>query len=116
MIMMSPFRGGFISSFSISKFPLGGHAETGEKLEGAVNIRLSDFRVYFRDLGINLANVLMSGRVQEDVEDLFPLSGRLQPYFINSLPKQVSFHGPPHIEIEFQFHFKGSHSVCQYLN
>jgi hypothetical protein len=32
VIMVSPFGGGFVPGFSISKFPLGRHAEAGEKL------------------------------------------------------------------------------------
>ena len=54
VIMMGPFRGGFIPSLSIRKFPLGGQTETGEKSQGPINRRVTDFGVRCGHLGINL--------------------------------------------------------------
>jgi hypothetical protein len=37
----------------------------------------------------------VAGRVQEDVENLFPLLGRLQPFFRDPGLKEVGFDKPP---------------------
>jgi hypothetical protein len=47
--------------------------------------------VGFSDLGINLGKALVAGRVQENVENLFPLFGGLQPFFRDSGLKEVGF-------------------------
>jgi hypothetical protein len=67
MIVMGSFRGGFISSFSVSKFPLGGKSETGEKLQSAVNSCVADLRIGFGDEGIYLGKAFMAGRIQKNV-------------------------------------------------
>jgi hypothetical protein len=94
VIMMSSFRSGFISGLPISKFPLGCQAETGEELQGAIDGYAPDFRICFSNLGINLVKALMPGQIQEDVENLFPLFGCLQPFFRNPCPKEFGFNGP----------------------
>jgi len=80
MIMMGSFRGGFISGLPIRKFSLGGQAETGEEPQGPVNGRVADRGVRFGHLSINLREVLVAGGIQEDMEDLFSLLGRLQSF------------------------------------
>jgi hypothetical protein len=67
----------------------------GQKLESAVNGDVADFRVGLSHLGINLCKTLVAGRVQEDVENLFPLFGRLQPFFRYPGLKEVGFDKPP---------------------
>jgi hypothetical protein len=94
VIMVSSFRSGFISGLSINKFPLGCQTETGEELQGAINGYAADFRICFGDLEINLVEALMPGQIQEDVENLFPLFGRLQPFFRNPCLKEIGFNGP----------------------
>jgi hypothetical protein len=36
----------------------------------------------------------MAGRVQKDIEDLFPLFGGFQSFFINPCPEEIGFDGP----------------------
>jgi hypothetical protein len=93
VIMVAPFRSGFKSGLSVSEFSLGGQTETSEEPQGAVNGGIADFGIGFCDLGINLGKALMPGRIQKDIEDLFPLSGRLQSFFRNPCPKEIGFHG-----------------------
>lgn len=81
VIVVGSFRRGFIPRLPVLKFSPGGQTQPGQKLEGAVNGDVADFRVGFSHLGINLCETLMSGGIQEDVENLFPLFGRLQPFF-----------------------------------
>jgi hypothetical protein len=45
-------------------------------------------------LGINLWKTLVAGRVEEDVENLLPLFGRLQPYFRDACFKRIGFDIP----------------------
>jgi hypothetical protein len=73
---------------------LGGQTEAGEEFQGAVNGRMADFRIGFDDLSKNLSETLMPGGVQEDVKNLFPLFGRLQPFFRDPCLKEVGFYGP----------------------
>jgi hypothetical protein len=47
--------------------------------------------VDFSDLGINLGKAFVAGRVQEDVENLFPLFGCLQPFFGDPCLKEIGF-------------------------
>jgi hypothetical protein len=63
VIMVAPFRSGFISGLSVSKFSLGGQTETCEEPQGAVNGGIADFGIGFGDLGINLGKALMPGRI-----------------------------------------------------
>lgn len=67
----------------------------GQKLEGAVNGDVADFGVCFRDLGINLWKTLVAGGVQEDIENLFPLLGCLQPLLRNPCFEKIGFDRPP---------------------
>jgi hypothetical protein len=77
VVVMAPFGSRFIPGLSISKFSLGRQTEAGEKLQGAVNGCVANFGICLNDLGINLGKVPMAGRVQKDIEDLFPLPGCL---------------------------------------
>jgi len=92
VIMMASFRSGLIPGFSVCKFPLGGQTEAGEEFQGAVNGRMAYFGIGFDDLGKNLSETFMPGGVQEDVENLFPLFGRLQPFFRDPCLKEVGFY------------------------
>jgi hypothetical protein len=82
IMMVSPDRG-LISGLPITEPSLGCQTETGEELQGPINGGHPDFRVCFRHLGMNLREILVAGRVEEDLEDLFPLFGRFQPFFGN---------------------------------
>jgi hypothetical protein len=80
MVMMPSFRNRLISGLSVTKFPLGRQAETGEELQSAINRYIADFGIRFDDLGVNLGKAPMPRRIQEDIEDFFPGFGRLQPF------------------------------------
>lgn len=90
VIVMAPFRSGLISGLSVSKFSLGCQAETGEELQGTINGDVADFGICFSDLSIDFRKVLMSGRVEKDREDLFPLFGCLQSFFGNACLKETA--------------------------
>ena len=81
VIVVASFRSRFVSRLPILKFSSSGQTQPGQKLESAVNGDIADSRVGFGHLGINLCETPVSGGVQEDVENLFPLLGRLQPFF-----------------------------------
>jgi len=91
VIVMGPLRSGLISGLSVSEFSLGGQAEASEELQGAIDGDVADFRVCFGDLRINLCKVLVSGGIEKDGEDLFPLFGRLQPFSRNTGLKETVF-------------------------
>jgi len=91
VIVMAPFRSGFISGLSVSKFSLSSQAETSEKFKGTIDGDVADFRIGSGDLGINLCEVLMPGGIEEDGEDLFPLFGGLQPFFGDACLKETAF-------------------------
>jgi hypothetical protein len=77
MIMVALSFRGFILGLSIRKFPLGGQAQTGEKLQRSIDRRIAYLRMNLRHLGIDLSKVLMSRGVEKDIKNLFPLLGRL---------------------------------------
>ena len=77
MIMVALSLRGFILGLSIRKFPLGGQSKTGEKLQGSIDRRVAYFGMNLRHLGINFSKVPMAGGIEEDIENLFPLLGRL---------------------------------------
>lgn len=93
--MVAAFRSGFIAGFPVGKFSLGGQPEVGEEFQGAVNGRMADSGINFDDLSENLGEALVPRRVQEDVKNFFPLSGRLQPFFGNPSLKEVRFYKAP---------------------
>ena len=95
VIMVASFRSRFVSRLPILEFSSVGQTQPGQELEGTVNGDVADFRVGFGDLGINLCKTLVAGGVQEDVENLFPLFGRLQPFFRDPGLKEVGFDKPP---------------------
>ncbi len=92
VIMMASFGSGFISGFPVGKFSLGSQTKAGEEFQGPVNGRMADLRIGFDDLGEDLSKTLMSGGVEEDVENLFPLFRRLQPFFGDSCFKEDGFY------------------------
>jgi hypothetical protein len=104
VVVMAPLESGFISGLSVSKFSLGRQAETGEKLQGAVNGCVANLGICLNNLGINLGEVLMAGRIQEDIEDFFALPGRLQPFFIDLCFKETILHRPPSV-LKMNFNF-----------
>jgi hypothetical protein len=114
MIVVASFAGGFIPGLSIIEFPPCGQTQAGEKLEGPIDRGITDLRIRLGHLGIDLRKVLMACGVEEDVEDLCPLPGGLEPLFRNQSLKLIGLHGFPLFEIEFQFHFKGWSPFCQY--
>jgi hypothetical protein len=67
----------------------------GEEFQGAVNRRVADFGINFDDLSKNLSEALVPRGVQEDVENFFPLFGRVQPFFGNPFLKEVRFYEAP---------------------
>lgn len=77
MIMVILSLSGFILGPSIRKFPLGGQAKTGEKLQRSIDGRVTYRGMGLRHLGINLSKVLMARGIEEDIKNLFPLLGRL---------------------------------------
>jgi hypothetical protein len=95
VVVMAPFGSGFISGLSVSKFSLGRQTETGEKLQRAVNGCVANLGIRLDNLGINLGEVLMAGRVQKDTEDFFPLPGCLQPFFVDLCFEEIIFHRLP---------------------
>jgi hypothetical protein len=95
VVVMAPFGSGFIPGLSVSKFSLGRQTETREKLQGAVNGRVANLGICLDNPGIDLGEVLMAGRVQKDIEDFFPLPGRLQPFFVDLRFEEIVFHRPP---------------------
>ena len=114
MVMVGSLGSGFVSGLTIGKFSLGGETQAGEKLEGPIDRGITDLRIRLGHLGIDLRKVLMACGVEEDVEDLCPLPGGLEPLFRNQSLKLIELHGFPLFEIEFQFHFKGCLPLCQY--
>ena len=83
VIMVSPFPGGLISGLSIGKFSLGCQPQPGEELEGSIDRRITDPRIQFRYLSVDLGKVFMPGGVEEDIEDLRSLTGGLDSFFRN---------------------------------
>lgn len=83
MIMVGVSRRKLIPGLSVSKFSLDGQTEPGEELQGSVNGRITNFRIDFCDLGVDLSEVFMAIRVKEDVKDLLPLLGSLQSFVRN---------------------------------
>jgi hypothetical protein len=107
MIVVTAFSGGFIPGFPIVEFPLCGQTQTGEKLEGPIDRRITDLWIDPDHLGMDLRKVLMAGGVEEDIEDFCPLPGGLETLFGDQGLKLNGLHGFFLFEIEFQFHFKG---------
>jgi hypothetical protein len=95
VVVMTPFGSRFIPGLSVSKFSLGRQTEASEKLQGAVNSRVANLGICLNNLGINLGEVLVAGRVQKDIEDFFPLLGCLQPFFVDLCFEEIVFHRPP---------------------
>jgi hypothetical protein len=60
MIMVALSLRGFILGLSIRKFPLGGQAKTGEKLQSSIDRRIAYLGMNLRHLGIDLSQVLMT--------------------------------------------------------
>ncbi len=114
MIMVRPFVDGFVPGPPIGKFSLGGQAQAGQKLECPIDGRVTDLRIHPDHLGVDLSQVLMPGGIEEDIEDLCALTGGLKPFFGNQNLESIRLHGRPLIEIEIQFHFKGTPPFCQY--
>ena len=81
--MVAPPDRRLIPGFAVTEPSLGCQAETGEEFQGPINGGHPDFRIGFRHLGMDLGEILMAGRTEENLEDLFPLFGRLQPLFGN---------------------------------
>ncbi len=81
MVMVGALGSGFVSGLSVGKLSLGGETQAGEKLEGPVDRCIADLRVHLDHLGIDLSEVFMAGGVEEDIEDLRPLTGGLEPLF-----------------------------------
>ena len=92
VIMVAPCRGGFVPGFAVPKFSWRREPQTGEELQGSINGRVADLRVRLDDPGINLREALVAGRIQENIENFFPLSGCIQSLFGYPCPKQISLH------------------------
>jgi hypothetical protein len=103
MVMVGSLGSGFISGLTIGKFSLGGKTQAGEKLKGPIDRGITDLRIRFGHLGIDLRKVFMAGGVEEDVEDLRPLPGGLQPLFRDQGLKSVGLHGSPFLKMNFNF-------------
>jgi hypothetical protein len=82
IVVVSP-HDGLIPGLTVTELPLGGQTETGEEFQGPIDRGVPDFRVDFDDLGMNLREILVAGRVEENLKNLFPLLGRFQPFFGN---------------------------------
>jgi len=77
VIMVVLSLSGFVLCLPIRKFPLSGQAKTGEKLQGSVDSRVANLGMSLRHLGIDLSKVLVARGIEKDIENLFPLLGRL---------------------------------------
>jgi len=91
VVVMTSLESGFIPGLSVNKFSLGCQAEASEELQGTIDGDIADFRISFSDLCINLCKVLVSGGIEKDGEDLFPLFGRLQSFSRNVCLKETIF-------------------------
>lgn len=78
VIVMIPGQNRFILGRAIGKFPFSSQAQTGEELQGPIDRSVTNLRIQFGHLGIDLAQILVPGGVQEGVEDLLPLFGSFQ--------------------------------------
>jgi hypothetical protein len=103
MVVMGSLGGGFVPGLSIGKFSLGGEAQAGEKLKGPIDGGITDLRVDFRHLGIDLRKILMSGGVEEDIENFYPLPGGLQPLLGDEGFKSVRLHDSSFLKLNFNF-------------
>jgi len=105
MIMMTVLGDGFVTGLAVGELPLGCQPKTGQELQGSINGGVANFGIDFRDPGINLGQVLMAGRVEKDVDNLFALFGCLQPLAGNPGFKEIFLNGKVLFEIENHFHF-----------
>jgi hypothetical protein len=103
VIVVALSLSGFILCLSIRKFPLSGEAQTGEKLESSIDRRIANFGIDLGHLGIDLTQILMSRGVEEDVENLFPLFGRLQAFSRNPRLKKILLDGKSFLKLKFNF-------------
>jgi hypothetical protein len=102
VIMVALFRCGFIPGLPIGKFPLGCQTKTGKELQGSIDGGIANFGIHFRHLRVDLGEILMAGRVEEDVEDLLPLLGCLQPFSRDPFLEKIGFHWPI-LKLKFNF-------------
>jgi hypothetical protein len=77
VIMVALSLSRFILGLSIREFSLSGQAKAGEKLQRSIDGGIANFRIDLRYLGIDLSQVLVAGGIEKDIENLFPLFGRL---------------------------------------
>jgi hypothetical protein len=103
VIVVALSLSGFILCLSIRKFSLSGEAQTGEKLEGSIDRRIANFGIDLGHLGIDLTQILMPRGVEEDVENLFPLFGRLQAFSRNPRLKKILLNGKSFLKLKFIF-------------
>jgi hypothetical protein len=96
VIMVALSLNRFILSLSIRPFPLGGQAQTGEKLQGSIDRRIADLGIHLGHLGIDLTQILVSRRVEKDSQNLFPLFGRFQAFSKSPHLEEILFGGRHH--------------------
>jgi hypothetical protein len=82
VVVVSP-GDGLIPGLTVTELSLGGQAETDKEFQGPIHRGVPDFRVDLRDLGMDLREILVAGRGEEDLENLFTLLGRFQAFFGN---------------------------------
>jgi hypothetical protein len=83
VIMMALSRSGFVSGLSIRKFSLDCKTGAGKELQGTINCGIANFGIGFYDLGVDLREVFVALRVEEDVKDFLPLFGCIQSFSRN---------------------------------
>jgi hypothetical protein len=78
-VIVMPFsRDGLISCLPVREFAFLCEPQAGEKFKRSVDRGVSDLGIDPRDERINLGEILVARRAEKNVEDLFPLFGRLQ--------------------------------------
>jgi hypothetical protein len=78
VIVMASFSNGLKSRLPVRKLSLGCQSQAGQELHGPVDRCIADLRIYLGYLGVDFSEVLVSGGVEEDVEDLLTLFGRFE--------------------------------------
>ena len=93
VIVMSFSRDGFVPRLTVREFAFLCEPQTGEKFKRSIDRGVSDLGIDPGDERIDLGEILVARRVEKDVEDLFPLFGRLQPSVGNSGSKLIGSDG-----------------------
>ncbi len=78
VIVMSFSRDGLIPRLTVGEFTFLREPQTGEKLKGSIDRGVANLGIDPGDKRIDLGEILVARRTEKDVEDLFPLPGRLQ--------------------------------------